>query len=1078
MIHPGYGFLSENAEFARKVEAAGITFIGPSPEVIESLGDKTKARTIAMNCNVPVVPGTPGPVSEFTEAKAFIKEHGFPIIIKAAMGGGGRGMRVVRDEASLEDAFHRAKSEALAAFGDGTVFIERFLDKPRHIEVQLLADRAGNVVHLFERDCSVQRRHQKVVEIAPAKNLDNKVREAILNDAIKIAKAVKYKNAGTAEFLVDNQNRHYFIEINPRIQVEHTITEEITGIDVVAAQIQIAAGALLPQLGLTQQRIRQRGFAIQCRVTTEDPELNFQPDTGKIEVYRSSGGNGVRLDGGAGYAGAVITPHYDSLLVKVTCSGSTYEVARRKIVRALVEFRIRGVKTNIPFLQRLLTCDTFINGNCWTTFIDDTPDLFRLVQFQNRAQRMLGYLGDVVVNGSQIKGQVGEPSFKSEIDIPVLRENGSNKDIDVSAPATEGWRKIIVEQGPEAFAKAVRAYPGVLITDTTWRDAHQSLLATRVRTVDLLRIAPATSHALANAFSLECWGGATFDVAMRFLHEDPWDRLAALRKLVPNIPFQMLLRGANAVGYTSYPDNVVYEFCDKAVKCGMDVFRIFDSLNYVENMKLGIDAVKKAGGVVEATICYTGDVSNPERKKYNLDYYVDLTQQLVNEGIHILGIKDMAGLLKPEAARLLVSTIRNKFPDLPIHVHTHDTAGTGVASMMAAAAAGADIIDVAIDSMSGMTSQPAMGAIVAGFEQTNLGTGIRMADVHAINSYWEQARLLYSCFEANVRAADSGVYDHEMPGGQYTNLMFQAQQLGLGTQWNQIKKAYQEANELCGDLVKVTPSSKVVGDLAQFMVSNSLSGKDVEERASSLSFPTSVVEFFQGYLGQPHGGFPEPLRSNIIREQTRIDGRPGATLPPLDMAKLKQELVEKYGSNIRDYDVISAALYPKVFAEYREMVNQYGDLSVLPTRYFLSKPEINEEFHVEIEEGKTLIIKLLAVGPLNNNGKRDVYFELNGEARVVGIVDKNSALEVVTRERANLSNPGDIAAPMSGVVVEIRAKEGAHVKAGDPLAVLSAMKMETVVTSPVAGKVERVAVQEGDSLNSGDLVARIVKDDA
>ena len=596
--------------------------------------------------------------------------------------------------------------------------------------------------------------------------------------------------------------------------------------------------------------------------------------------------------------------------------------------------------------------------------------------------------------------------------------------------------------------------------------------------LDLLRIAPATSHALANAFSLECWGGATFDVAMRFLHEDPWDRLAALRKVVPNIPFQMLLRGANAVGYTSYPDNVVYEFCDKAVKCGMDVFRIFDSLNYVENMKLGIDAVKKAGGVVEATICYTGDVSNPDRKKYNLDYYVDLTQQLVNEGIHILGIKDMAGLLKPEAARLLVSTIRAKFPDLPIHVHTHDTAGTGVASMMAAAAAGADIVDVAVDSMSGMTSQPAMGAIVAGFEQTNLGTGIRMADVHAINSYWEQARLLYSCFEANVRSADSGVYDHEMPGGQYTNLMFQAQQLGLGTQWNQIKKAYQEANDLCGDLVKVTPSSKVVGDLAQFMVSNSLTGKDVEDRASSLSFPTSVVEFFQGYLGQPHGGFPEPLRSNIIRDQIRIDSRPGATLPPLDMAKLKQELVEKYGSTIRDYDVISAALYPKVFAEYREMVNQYGDLSVLPTRYFLSKPEINEEFHVEIEEGKTLIIKLLAVGPLNNNGKRDVYFELNGEARVVGIVDKNSAVEIVTRERANLANPGDIAAPMSGVVVEIRAKEGAHVKAGDPLAVLSAMKMETVVTSPVAGKIERVAVQEGDSLNSGDLVARIVKDDA
>ncbi|CAO3638085.1 unnamed protein product [Cunninghamella echinulata] len=1075
MIHPGYGFLSENAEFARKVEAAGITFIGPSPDVIDSLGDKTKARTIAMECKVPVVPGTPGPVSEYKEAKAFIEEHGFPIIIKAAMGGGGRGMRVVRDEASLEDSFNRAKSEALSAFGDGTVFIERFLDKPRHIEVQLLADRAGNVVHLFERDCSVQRRHQKVVEIAPAKNLDNAVREAILNDAVRIAKSVKYKNAGTAEFLVDNQNRHYFIEINPRIQVEHTITEEITGIDIVAAQIQIAAGALLPQLGLTQQRIRQRGFAIQCRITTEDPELNFQPDTGKIEVYRSSGGNGVRLDGGAGYAGAIITPHYDSLLVKCTCSGSTYEVARRKIVRALVEFRIRGVKTNIPFLQRLLTHDTFMNGNCWTTFIDDTPDLFRLVQYQNRAQRLLGYLGDIVVNGSQIKGQIGEPSFKQEIEVPVLRNN-SGKNVDVSAPPTDGWRKIIVEQGPEAFAKAVRAYPGVLIMDTTWRDAHQSLLATRVRTVDLLRIAAATSHALSNAFSLECWGGATFDVAMRFLYEDPWDRLMELRKAVPNIPFQMLLRGANAVGYTSYPDNVVYEFCDKAVKAGMDIFRIFDSLNYVENMKLGIDAVKKAGGVVEATICYTGDVSNPEKKKYDLNYYLDLTQQLVDEGIHILGVKDMAGLLKPEAAKLLIGAIRAKFPDLPIHVHTHDTAGTGVASMMAAAAAGADAIDVAIDSMSGMTSQPAMGALVAGLEQTNLGTGIRMEDIQALNSYWEQCRLLYSCFEANVKSADSGVYDHEMPGGQYTNLMFQAQQLGLGTQWKQIKKAYEEANELCGNLVKVTPSSKVVGDLAQFMVSNSLSGADVVERAKTLSFPTSVVEFFQGYLGQPYGGFPEPLRSDIIRGLPRVDGRPGATLPPLDLVKLKDELTEKYGKSIRDYDVISAALYPKVFAEYRDIVNQYGDLSKVPTRYFLSKPEIGEEFQVEIEEGKTLIIKLLAVGPLNNTGKRDVYFELNGEARVVGIVDKNAAVEHVTREKAKSSNPGDVAAPMSGVVVEVRAKTGSHLKAGDPVCVLSAMKMETIVSAPVSGVVEYVPIAEGDSLSSGDLVARIVKE--
>ncbi|KAG2220993.1 hypothetical protein INT45_004612 [Circinella minor] len=1078
MIHPGYGFLSENAEFARKVEAAGITFIGPSANVIESLGDKTKARQIAMECQVPVVPGTPGPVSDYSEAVSFIKEHGFPIIIKAAMGGGGRGMRVVRDEASLEDAFTRAKSEALSAFGDGTVFIERFVDKPRHIEVQLLADRAGNVVHLFERDCSVQRRHQKVVEIAPAKNLDNAVREAILNDAVKIAKHVKYKNAGTAEFLVDNQNRHYFIEINPRIQVEHTITEEITGIDIVAAQIQIAAGALLPQLGLTQQRIRQRGFAIQCRVTTEDPELNFQPDTGKIEVYRSSGGNGVRLDGGAGYAGAIITPHYDSLLVKCTCSGSTYEVARRKIVRALVEFRIRGVKTNIPFLQRLLTHETFINGNCWTTFIDDTPDLFRLVRYQNRAQRMLGYLGDVVVNGSQIKGQLGDPQLHHEIEVPVLRNNSDKGMGDVSAPLQDGWRKVLVEEGPEAFAKAVRKYPGVLIMDTTWRDAHQSLLATRVRTIDLLRVAPATTHGLANAFSLEMWGGATFDVAMRFLHEDPWDRLIKLREAVPNIPFQMLLRGANAVGYTSYPDNVVYDFCAKAVQAGMDIFRVFDSLNYVENMKLGIDAVKKAGGVVEAAICYSGDVSDPEKKKYTLDYYLQLTQELVNEGIHILGIKDMAGLLKPEAAKMLIGAIREKYPDLPIHVHTHDTAGTGVASMLAAAAAGADVVDAALDSMSGMTSQPAMGALVAALEQTNMGTGIRMEDIQKLNSYWEQARLLYSCFEANVKSADSGVYDHEMPGGQYTNLMFQAQQLGLGTQWRQIKIAYEEANQLCGDIVKVTPSSKVVGDLAQFMVSNSLTGKDVEEKARTLSFPTSVVEFFQGYLGQPVGGFPEPLRSNIIKELPRIDGRPGASMPPMDLAKLKEELTEKYGGSIRDYDVLSAALYPKVFADYREIVQQHGDLSVIPTRYFLKKPEVGEEFHIEIETGKTLIIKLLAIGSIGGDGRRDVYFELNGEARAISINDKSAAIEKITREKAKPSNPGDVGAPMSGVVIEVRAKEGAHLKAGDPVCVLSAMKMETVVTTPVAGKVELVPIEEGDSLSSGDLVVRLVKDSA
>ncbi|RIA98644.1 pyruvate carboxylase [Glomus cerebriforme] len=1076
MIHPGYGFLAENAEFARKVEEAGITFIGPTPDVIEKMGDKTKARELAIQCGVPVVPGSPGPISTLEEAQAFIDEYGYPIIIKAAMGGGGRGMRVVRDADSLPSSFERAKSEALSAFGDGTVFLERFLDKPRHIEVQLLADGKGNVIHLFERDCSVQRRHQKVVEVAPAVNLDVSIRDAILEDAVKLAKAAHYRNAGTAEFLVDLEGRHYFIEINPRIQVEHTITEEITGVDIVAAQIHIAGGSLISDLNLTQERINTQGFAIQCRITTEDPAQNFQPDTGKIEVYRSAGGNGVRLDGGAGYVGAVITPHYDSLLVKCTCWAETYEITRRKILRALVEFRIRGVKTNIPFLQRLLTHDTFMKGNSWTTFIDDTPDLFRLVESKNRAQKILKYLGDIVVNGSSIKGQIGEPVFKGEILYPEIRSLAGPEPVDVRVPPEHGWRHILIEKGPEAFAKAVREYNGVLIMDTTWRDAHQSLLATRVRTADLLNIAPHTAHALANAYSLEMWGGATFDVAMRFLYEDPWDRLTKLRALVPNIPFQMLLRGANAVGYTSYPDNVIYDFCQKAKDNGMDIFRIFDSLNYVENLKLGIDAVKKAGGVVEAAICYTGDVSNPKKNKHNLEYYLNLTEQLVDLGIHVLGIKDMAGLLKPDATKLLVGSIRQKWPDLPIHVHTHDTAGTGVASMLAAAAAGADVVDLAIDSLSGITSQPSMGAVVSALEHTDIGTGIRLEDVHALNGYWEQARKLYSCFESGVLSADSSVYAHEMPGGQYTNLMFQASQLGLGKRWNEIKKAYSEANKLCGDIVKVTPSSKVVGDLAQFMVTNKLSYQDVISRAKTLDFPTSVVEFFQGYLGQPYGGFPEPLRTNIIRDLPRIEGRPGATLKPLDLSKLKSELVSKYGRSIRDVDVTSAAIYPKVFAGYREILEKYGEVSIIPTRYFLAKPEIGEEFSIKLEEGVTLIVKYLAVGPPNTStGKREVYFELNGEARAVGVLDTSAAVEHIQREKANPGNPGEIGAPMSGVVVEVRAQEGAEIKAGDPICVLSAMKMETVVSSTVSGKIEYVAVKESDSLSAGDLVVRIVK---
>ncbi|GAA5994978.1 pyruvate carboxylase [Rhodotorula paludigena] len=1075
MIHPGYGFLSENAEFARKVEEAGLIFIGPQPQVIDGLGNKIAARKLAMKIKVPVVPGTPGAIEKFEDGDAFVKEHGFPVIIKAAMGGGGRGMRVVRDAESFESAFKNAVSEAKTAFGDGTVFVERFLDKPKHIEAQLIGDSAGNVVHLFERDCSVQRRHQKVVEQGPATNLSEQMREQLLSDAVKIAKEVGYRNAGTCEFLVDSRG-YYFIEINPRIQVEHTVSEEITGIDIIAAQIQIAAGATLPELGLTQDSISKRGYAIQCRITTEDPATGFQPDTGKIEVYRSAGGNGVRLDASSGFAGAQITPHYDSLLVKCTTRGATFEIARRKMLRALVEFRIRGVKTNIPFLFRVLSHPTYVEGNAWTTFIDDTPELFNLVTSQNRAQKLLSYLGDLAVNGSSIKGQQGEPGLHEEIPIPTFYDTkDETKAIDTSAPCQTGWRNIIVEKGPEAFAKAVREYPGVLIMDTTWRDAHQSLLATRLRTIDMANIAKETSHALQNAYALECWGGATFDVAMRFLYEDPWERLRELRKLVPNIPFQALVRGANAVGYTSYPDNAIYEFSRRAVENGLDIFRVFDSLNYIENMRLGIDAAKKAGGVVEAAICYTGDVANPKaHSKYTLEYYLEFAQQLVDCGIHVLAIKDMAGLLKPEAATILIGALRKKFPDMPIHVHSHDTAGISVSSMLACAAAGADVVDVAIDSMSGMTSQPSMGAVCSALEQSNLGTGISYANIQALNLYWSNVRQLYQCFEANVRSSDSGVFEHQMPGGQYTNLMFQSQQLGLSGQWKAVVKAYIEANELCGDVVKVTPSSKVVGDFAQFLVANKLSKQDVLDQADKLDFPSSVVEFFQGYLGQPVGGFPEPLRSKIIRDKKRIDGRPGADMAPYPFEDVRQQLIEKFGSSITSCDVLSYCMYPKVFEEFKDFTLKYGDLSRLPTRHFLAKLPVNEELAVEIDQGKTLLIKLVAVSPVNQvTGFREVLFELNGEARLVSVEDESAAIETVRRERAT-KEPGSVGSPMSGVVVEVLAKEGHEVKAGDPLAVLSAMKMEQNVTAPVSGKVKRIVVAQGDSLSQGDLLLEIV----
>eukprot|EP01137_Pigoraptor_chileana_P007448 Opistho-2@53073 len=1067
-IHPGYGFLSESAPFARACKDAGVTFIGPTPDVVENMGDKTIARRLAQECNIPVVPGTDNAITTTNEARTFCEQHGFPVILKAAFGGGGRGMRVVREMKELEENFERATSEAKAAFGNGAMFIEKFVDRPRHIEVQILGDTTGDVVHLFERDCSVQRRHQKVVEIAPAPFFDAGLRDRLTADAVKLARHVGYRNAGTVEFLVSSTGEYYFIEVNPRLQVEHTVTEEVTGVDLVQSQIRIAEGASLKSLNLHQENITLRGCAIQCRVTAEDPEKDFRPDIGRLEVFRTGEGMGIRLDGGPAFPGALISPHYDSLLVKVTGKGMSHQQAATKLTRALGEFRIRGVKTNIPFLLNVLKHKAFLEGSITTRFIDSTPELFSFLDSRNRAQKLLQYLANVAVNGPQTPLGTDQKPSKMIARVPETPKGA----------IPTGWRKILKEQGPKAFAKAVREHKGVLVTDTTMRDAHQSLLATRVRTTDLARIAPYTAHALAPAYSLENWGGATFDVALNFLRECPWDRLAQLRELVPNIPFQMLLRGANAVGYKSYPDNVVFKYCDLAVRHGMDVFRVFDSLNYMPNLKLGIDAVGAAGGVVEGAMCYTGDVLNPRKGKYNMDYYLDLARQLIDSGVHVLCIKDMAGLLKPDAATALVGALRKEFPHMPIHMHTHDTAGNGVAAMIAAARAGADAVDLAVDSMSGMTSQPSMGAFVAAVEQTPLNTGIALDSVSAMSTYWEEARGAYAPFECTttMKSGSSDVYRHEIPGGQYTNLHFQAYSMGLADQWPEIKRVYELANLMLGDIVKVTPTSKVVGDLAQFMVSNGIRDEQtLLEKADMLSFPGSVVEFFQGYLGHPHGGFPEPLRTKVLKGLPTIEGRPGASMPPLDFDKVKATLQNTFAeAKIRDVDVMSSALYPKVFSEYMAFKQENGDVSCLPTRNYLAGMHVGEEIAFDIERGKTLSIRLKTVSDADAFGKREVYFELNGQARSVYVADKTNVKSQQGREKATKSNPGHVGAPMPGQVIALRVKAGQEVQKGDPLVVLSAMKMETVVTAPISGRIERLPTAVGDDVSGGDLVIEIV----
>jgi pyruvate carboxylase len=1076
IVHPGYGFLSESAEFAKAVEDAGMVWAGPPPGVIERLGSKTAARAVAQECGVPCVPGTKSAVSGADEVMKFADEFGLPIMLKAEYGGGGRGIRPVFKREDIAETFANATSECKAAFGNGSMFVERMVVQPRHIEVQVLFDAEGNGVHLYERDCSVQRRNQKVVEQAPAQHLDPKVRDAICANAVKLCKMVGYRSAGTVEFLLDQKtNEFFFMEVNPRIQVEHTVTEEVTLVDIVGSQLAIACGAKLSDLGINDQSdVHCNGFAMQCRVTTEDPARDFAPDTGRITKYRTPGGPGVRLDGGPGFTGAVITPHYDSLLVKLTCRAVNFTACVRKMLRALLECSVRGVKTNISFLLNVLRHREFLTGHVHTQWVADTPSLFDLPFLGVPLQNTMAFLGEVAVNGSVIDGSHGLPG-PPPVNIPLVSRD------DLKEVPT-GWRDILKKDGPAGFAKAVRAHKGLLLTDTTWRDAHQSLLMTRVRTKDMAVVAPATSRILKNCFSLEMWGGATFDVSMRFLHECPWERLEKLRRLVPNIPFQMLLRGANAVGYTAYPDNVVYEFCKTACEKGIDVFRIFDSLNGIDNMKLGIDAVVKAGGVAEAAICYTGDVesaeSDPEHKsKYDLKYYMTLAEQLIEAGAHVLGIKDMAGLLRPRSAKLLVSALRKKFPDIPIHVHTHDTAGTGVASMLACYEAGADAVDSALDTMSGTTSQPSMGAIVGAVAGDEGDCGIKLEEIQPLCEYWEEARRMYGCFDPGLKSGNADVYLHEMPGGQYTNLQFQSMSLGMAAQWPAVKRAYAQANQMLGDIVKVTPSSKVVGDLAQFLVGSDLSAAEATERAETLSFPKSVVEFLRGDLGVPTGGFPEPLRSRVLGSTPRIDGRPGAGLPPMDLAKLKEDLVAKHGAEmIRDHDVLSAALYPQVFDDFCDFRKAYGDVSVLPTPALLAPLEPGVELHYDSKSGRRHFVKLVSVGPPHHEtGECDVFFECDGEGRNVVVVDRalHAASPSKKRPQADAAVDGQVGAPLGGVVVEVRVKEGQTVSAGTPVCVMSAMKMETVVVAPVGGVILELHAHTGDSLAAKDLIVII-----
>ncbi len=1065
-IHPGYGFLSENPEFASACATAGITFVGPRVELLRTLGDKTAARDLAARAGVPILAGSAQPLSSLADAKKIAGGLGYPVILKAAHGGGGRGMRVVHGEEELAVALESAQRESKTAFGSSSVFVEKFIQRARHIEVQLLGDLHGNLVHLFERDCSVQRRHQKVVEVAPAPNLEPRLRDAICEAALSIGRAARYENAGTVEFLVDaDTGRFYFIEVNPRIQVEHTVTEEITGIDIVRRQIRVAEGFQLgdSEIGLGDQAaIRSMGAALQCRVTTEDPENRFLPDYGRITAYRSASGMGIRLDAGSAFSGAVVTPYFDSLLVKVTARGLTLDEAAGHVERCLQEFRVRGVKTNIPFLINLVTHPEFLAGRCTTRFIDETPSLFDFPIRRDRATRLLEYLGDVIVNSNALVK--GRPTA-------VRREPAPLPPYDPVAPAPAGSRDRLKQLGPKAFTAWVRDHKGLLVTDTTMRDAHQSLLATRMRSYDMLAVAEAYARLGAGLFSLEMWGGATFDTSLRFLKECPWDRLVQLRERIPNVLFQMLLRASNAVGYTNYPDNVVQAFVKESAAAGIDLFRVFDPLNWVPNMRVAMDAVCESGAICEAAICYTGDVLDPARTKYSLAYYVALAKELEKHGAHMLAIKDMAGLCKPFAAGKLVAALRDEI-GIPIHFHTHDTAGSQLASLLEAAQHGASVVDGALAPFAGLTSQPNLNALVDAVRHTPLDTGLDTNDLRHLAHYWAAVRDHYTAFECGMKAPDADLYLHEMPGGQFTNLLEQAKALGLGDRWEDVCRAYADVNRVLGDIVKVTPTSKAVGDLALLLVTNNLSADDLVDDTREISFPESAIDLLAGRMGQPPGGFPPAVVKRVVKHGEIVTGRPGESLAPADFDAAAKAVGEFVGRAASPRDVLSWLLYPRVFQDFASHRAAYGDMSVLPTPAFLEGLTPGEELSVEIEPGKTLVIRLLTVGEPHADGTRTVFFELNGQPRSVSIADRSLEAKVQKRPKATPGDAREVAAPMPGLVVTVAVRAGDKVQKGQKLLSLEAMKMETTLFAERDGTLAEVLVSPGTPVEAGELVAR------